>query len=200
MINGIVDALEETLERLTLRRLTALVLVTVVVGGAIWGYESYTDHFRLERVSRGAHVLERLASLGQHPGVKASPQLMREHARLVREFHLVLDSHAHPTSVLGTFNVPRHLLVFLASAWPYYSISLVALALILKGRDTHATYGIAAGMPVFGVAWSTLGVVMFFDASWTALFGFGAGNFMLTMLLILLIQRVRQARGRKSAD
>ena len=84
MIEEVVKAFDGLLTDFTWRRLTAIIFFSVYVTLAFAGYETFTSHFRLNRIQQATDILAKLQEI-ESKGLSPDSNLSSLHAELVRQ-------------------------------------------------------------------------------------------------------------------
>lgn len=175
----------------SLKRVTGILFIATV---GILGFnylERNSPYFALGRLERATTLLEKLAAVEVNP---ATAELIEVRDAVVRELRRQIE----PAPLLGTITDSltgaKVGWKFVAGFMPWGLLSLFFL--VNRRRDPTSINGIL-GAIFFGAIWGGVGLSVLPD-SWVTgkgLVGFGIGNFVLS-LLIVLVWQARQARRR----
>ena len=82
MLEPVVNFFDKLVDQFTWRRLFLLAVLLVIAASSIWGYEQYTQKFKLTRIEKQILLLERISSLGNNKAIRESSTLTALKSRI----------------------------------------------------------------------------------------------------------------------
>lgn len=115
MLDPIINFFEKLVDQFTWRRLIFVISVVVIVVIGLWVFESYTAHFKFQRIEKATTLLDKLIAQHATVGTNSTAAITDIHENLVRDLDATVNSHGYPDWYLKAFcaAVPWMLLAFL---------------------------------------------------------------------------------------
>jgi hypothetical protein len=158
MFDAVVSVFDKLVSRPGLRSVLLAVLVFGTIACGLVGFEAYTAHFRLQRLTATAELI---ASLQQSEEVGLSnPSLVRAHESLIKELDYLMPQRSG--SIVSTSAPPvvaqETLWKFLAGGALWWLASLYALGAVFR-REKSSLTGFV-GIIIFGIAFGGIGAAL----------------------------------------
>jgi hypothetical protein len=133
MISPILDFFEKLITEFTWKRLAFVIIAISFILGGVFAYETYTGHFRLNKIDRATKLLAELADL--------SPKIKNNENNVLTNTYIGIENDLdnfvnHRTT---PFSIPKWLLKFLAASMPWTISSFIFL--LGDGESKHAIMG-----------------------------------------------------------
>lgn len=75
MLEPIVNFFDKLVDQFTWRRLVLLAVLFAIAASSIWGYEQYTQKFKLARIEKQIFLMEKLSSLANNEAIRGKSTL-----------------------------------------------------------------------------------------------------------------------------
>lgn len=82
MLEPIVNFFDKLVDQFTWRRLVFLAVLLAIAASSIWGYEQYTQQFKLSRIDKQISLLERISSFSNSEAIRENPTLKALQSRI----------------------------------------------------------------------------------------------------------------------
>ena len=185
MFGPLIEFLERLTTKFTWARLGVLIGTLTTIGICLWVYESYTAHFRLERLEHEAGLLERVAAAAADSGKVGVPGLAAARDRLVAEVNEVIGQRSSGLAM------SKPLRKALAAAAPWVLMTLLMTMASGKTLQTSLYLGVA----VLALPFIVLGASLpDFNPSWINYVAYPIGHWVVVVAAITAWSR-RRARA-----
>lgn len=133
--NAVVDFFEKLITQFSWQRFAFLVAVIFFVAGGVITYETYTGHFRLNRIERATNLLKELTTLAPDVQKASNPEISEVFHRLVDDLETFVSHKFTP------FNLPSWALKALSAFAPWVMV-FILIALTSTTDLKTATGGV----------------------------------------------------------
>jgi len=183
MISPIIEFFEKLITQFSWRRLFFIIIISFLAGGSLILYESYTGHFRLNRIERSTKLLNDLNRLSQDIANNTDDNISKIYHGISND----LNAYANHKGITP-FSLPNWLLKTLSAATPWVIIAF--LFLFSKGEDNKkAAFGtIAASILPIGA-----GIMLpdFTNPLWNHV-GYPIFSFAAVLLIVFLTTKTKK--------
>lgn len=121
MINPLFDFFEKLITQFTWRRLIFIVTIFFISFGSLIMYETYTSHFRLNRIKHSTNLLKELTTL--------SPEIQKSNNKNISKIFkgLTNDLNVYINHKITPFDIPTWILKMLAATAPWIIFSILII-------------------------------------------------------------------------
>ncbi|BCM24671.1 hypothetical protein [Methyloradius palustris] len=201
MFDNVFAFFEQLLTNFTWTRLTFTIVVLFLVGSTFIGYESYTHHFALNRISEEAKILDQLVAISEKIDAKDKEVLIDQSFRsLATAYNIELSPNSYSDSAIPHNLIPPisdQLSRSLYVALPWFMLSIF-FAFTMTGDKGNAI----AGVIVFAIIFIALGNCLpEFSQTWINKWLYPWGSMLITIALIMIWDRrnkIRMSQGAHS--
>jgi len=178
MIDPIIQFFERLITQFSWRRLLFVLIVIFICVGVLAGYETYTSHFRFNKIEHEIKFLTQLTELSK----KIKEQ---NDERLTNIFKAILqDLEMHINYGYQAFNLHPVLLKSMAAAFPW---ALMLLLFLLTGKTPKETF---VGTTFIAIPFIIIGAYLpTFSNSWLNYILYPVGHFTLIVMAVMILQK-----------
>lgn len=177
MIDAIIQFFERLITQFSWRRLLFVLTILFIFISALVAYETYTSHFRFNKIDQETKLLNQLTEL--------SKKIKEQNGeRLTNIFKAILqDLEMHVNYGYPAFILHPVLLKAMAAAFPWV---LMLLLFLFTGKTPKQTY---AGTILFAIPFIIIGICLpNFPRSWINYLLYPFGHFALILMAVMIWQ------------
>lgn len=177
MIDAIIQFFERLITQFSWRRLLFVLIIIFLFITAFVVYETYTNHFRFNKIEHETKLLNQLTELSK----KVKEQ---NDDRLTNIFKTILqDLEMHVNYGYPAFHLHPVLLKAMTAAFPW---ALILLLFLITGKTARETF---AGTIFFAIFFIIIGICLpNFSHSWINYLLYPFGHFALILMAIIIWQ------------
>ena len=144
MLEPIVNFFDKLVDQFTWRRLVLLAVLLAIAASSIWGYERYTQQFKLARIEKQISLMEKLSSLANNEAVRENTTLKSLQGRIETQLKETTDVEKTEYEIEPW--VKKSLAA--AAAWIIFGICIAFIPNSYTSTQPAAT-SVISGMLVF---------------------------------------------------
>lgn len=144
MLEPVVTFFDKLVDQFTWRRLVFLAVLITIAASSIWGYEQYTQQFKLSRIEKQISLLEKLSAVANHESIRLNPNLKALQSKI--EIQLKETTEVETAEYEIEPWAKKSLAA--AAAWIIFGICIAFIPNYYRSTQT-ATTSVISGMLVF---------------------------------------------------
>jgi hypothetical protein len=178
MIDPIIQFFEKLITQFSWRRLFFILIVVFISIGLLAWYETYTGHFRLNKIDNEIKLLAQLTTLSKAIKEENNDKLTSIFKGITQDLEMQIN-YSYPV-----FNIHPTLLKAMAAAFPW---AFMLLLFVLTGNTPKETYfgtiALAAPFIIIGAFLPN------YVATWLNYLIYPIGHFTIIIIVVLLLQK-----------
>lgn len=190
-MNSLVEFFERLVTNFTWSRLTLTFAVLLLLVGSLFGYEAYTQHFALGRLSEQVRIFDQLVTVSERVNTNEKEQLINDsYRKLMTAFNAQVDFKNYLSSkdpsLIGKYTFPEWFTRSVYILFPWAVLGVYLLLSMTSGRP-NAMLGLMFIATVFLV----IGLLLpgFKSSPWIMKWAYPWGSMIVAIALIVWFDR-----------